>query len=69
MSWCRDHKHVMRKTFQFKIYRKPKVKHLHRLVNLHGKLHNHCIALHKRFAKLKMRDGFEWLRLMDAHDG
>jgi len=27
----------------------PKVANLHRLVNLHGRLHNHCIALHKRF--------------------
>ena len=42
----------MVKTFQFKIYRKPKVKHLHRLVNLHGMLYNHCIALHKKYYKL-----------------
>ncbi len=42
----------MVKAFQFKIYRKPKVARLHRLVNLHGMLHNHCIALHKKYYKL-----------------
>ncbi|MCL5998706.1 MAG: transposase, partial [Chloroflexi bacterium] len=39
----------MVKQFTYKIYRKPKNKHLHRLVNLHALLYNHCIALHKRY--------------------
>jgi len=73
----------MRKTFQYKIYRKPKNKNLHRLINLHGMLYNHCIALHKRYykltgkhlnqyalanhiAKLKTREGFEWIGLMGS---
>ncbi|MCL5996432.1 MAG: transposase, partial [Chloroflexi bacterium] len=68
----------MFKQFTYKIYRKPKNKHLHRLVNLHALLYNHCIALHKRYyrltgkhlnqyalmrhiAKLKLREGFEWI--------
>ena len=49
----------MIKQFVFKIYRnphaaggKPKNKNLHRLVNLHGLLYNHCIALHKRYYRL-----------------
>ena len=71
------------KQFQFKIYSKPKVANLGRLINLHGMLYNHCIALHKRYyrltgkhlnqfglmrhiAKLKDRDGFEWIGLMGS---
>jgi len=42
----------MVKQVQFKIYRKPKNKNLHRLINLHGMLYNHCIALHKRYYRL-----------------
>ncbi|MCL5995467.1 MAG: transposase [Chloroflexi bacterium] len=42
----------MVKQFTYKIYRKPKNKHLHRLVNLHARLYNHCIALHKRYYRL-----------------
>lgn len=42
----------MVKQFQYKIYRKPKNENLHRLVNLHGMLYNHCIALHKRYYRL-----------------
>ena len=50
---------AMIKQFVFKMYRNPhaagglpKNKNLHRLVNLHGKLYNHCIALHKRYYRL-----------------
>ncbi|MCL5994902.1 MAG: transposase [Chloroflexi bacterium] len=42
----------MVKQFTYKIYRKPKNKHLDRLVNLHARLYNHCIALHKRYYRL-----------------
>ncbi|MCL5997192.1 MAG: transposase [Chloroflexi bacterium] len=42
----------MVKQFTYKIYNKPKNKHLHRLVNLHACLYNHCIALHKRYYRL-----------------
>jgi len=40
------------KQFVYKIYSKPKVANLGRLINLHGMLYNHCIALHKRYYKL-----------------
>ena len=73
----------MVKQFQYKIYSKPKNANLHRLINLHGMLYNHCIALHKKYykltgkhlnqyalmrhiAKLKNRDGFEWIGLMGS---
>ena len=73
----------MVKQFQYKIYRKPKNAHLHRLINLHGMLYNHCIALHKRYfrlfgrhlnqyalmrhiARLKARQGFEWIGRMGS---
>ncbi|MCL5999064.1 MAG: transposase [Chloroflexi bacterium] len=47
----------MFKQFTYKIYRKPKNKHLHRLVamRLHARLYNHCIALHKRYYRLTGR--------------
>ncbi|MCL5998267.1 MAG: hypothetical protein M1546_19775 [Chloroflexi bacterium] len=45
----------MVKQFTYKIYNKPKNKHLHRLVNLHALLYNHCIALHKRYYRLTGR--------------
>ena len=51
-TWCMIHYCAMVKMFQFKIYDRPKHAKLHRLVNLHGMLYNHCIALHKRYTRL-----------------
>ena len=42
----------MLKTYQYKIYRRRKNTNLHRLVNLHGVLYNHCIALHRKYFAL-----------------
>jgi putative transposase len=42
----------MIKQFTYKVFDKPKNAKLHRLVNLHGVLYNHCIALHKRYTRL-----------------
>lgn len=36
----------------YKLYRSKKSKHLHRQINVGGAIHNHTIALHKRFYRL-----------------
>jgi putative transposase len=42
----------MRKTFQFKLYRSKRNRHLHRQINIASAIYNHCIALHKRYYRL-----------------
>lgn len=42
----------MRKTYQFKLYRSKRNKHLHQQINLASSIYNHCIALHKRYYRL-----------------
>ena len=38
-----------RQTFMYKLYRSKRSKRLHRQINVGGAIHNHCIALHKRY--------------------
>lgn len=38
-----------RQTFQYKLYRCKRSKRLHRQINVGGAIHNHCIALHRRY--------------------
>ena len=42
----------MRKTFKYELYRSKKSKRLHRQINVGGAIHNHCIALHRRYYRL-----------------
>ena len=42
----------MRKTFQYKLYRSKRNKHLHSQIDLAAEIYNHCIALHKRYYRL-----------------
>lgn len=42
----------MRKTFKYKLYRSKKSQRLHRQINVGGAIHNHCIALHRRYYRL-----------------
>jgi putative transposase len=39
----------MRQTFMYKLYRSKRSKRLHRLINVGGAIHNHCIALSRRY--------------------
>ncbi len=41
-----------RKTFKYKLYRIKRTKRLHRQINVGGAIHNHCIALHRRYYRL-----------------
>ncbi|MGL5871490.1 MAG: RNA-guided endonuclease InsQ/TnpB family protein [Xenococcaceae cyanobacterium] len=43
------------KTYQFKLYRHKRNKHLHRAINAASYIYNHCIALHKRYYRLFKR--------------
>ena len=43
---------AMRKTFTYKLYRSKRTQHLHRQINVGGAIHNHCIALHRRYYRL-----------------
>lgn len=40
------------KTFKFKLYRSERTSFLNRLINVAGRIYNHCIALHKRYYRL-----------------
>ncbi len=42
----------MRKTFKYKLYRSKHTKRLHRQINVGGAIHNHCIALHRRYYRV-----------------
>ncbi len=42
----------MWKTFKYKLYRSKHTKRLHRQINVGGAIHNHCIALHRRYYRL-----------------
>jgi putative transposase len=42
----------MRKTFMYKIYTAKRNVRLHHQINIGGVIHNHCIALHKRYYRL-----------------
>ena len=42
----------MRKTFTYKLYRSKRNRRLHRQINIGGAIHNHCIALHRRYYRL-----------------
>ncbi len=42
----------MHKTFMYKLYRSKRSKRLHRQINVGGAIHNHCIALHRRYYRL-----------------
>lgn len=42
----------MRVTFQFKLYRSKRNRHLHRRINIAAEIYNHCIALHRRYYRL-----------------
>jgi putative transposase len=39
----------MRKTFMYKLYASKRNRHLHRQIHIGGVIHNHCIALHRRY--------------------
>jgi putative transposase len=39
----------MRKTFMYKLYKAKRNKRLYRQINIGGVIHNHCIALHRRY--------------------
>jgi putative transposase len=39
----------MRKTFMYKLYAAERNRHLHRQILIGGVIHNHCIALHRRY--------------------
>jgi putative transposase len=39
----------VRRTYAFQLYRSKHLRHLHRQIDLGGEIHNHCIALHKRY--------------------
>jgi len=39
----------MRKTFMYKLYKEKRNKRLHHQINVGGIIHNHCIALHRRY--------------------
>jgi putative transposase len=39
----------MRKTFMYKLYRCKQSRRLHQMINIGGFIHNHCIALHRRY--------------------
>jgi len=43
---------AMRRTFMYKLYSSKRNKRLHRLINVGGSIHNHCIALHKRYYRM-----------------
>ena len=38
-----------RQTFMYKLYRGKRSQRLHRQINVGGAIHNHCIALHRRY--------------------
>src|SRR5882724_3066104 len=42
----------MRKTFMYKLYKTKRNVRLHYQINIGGVIHNHCIALHKRYHRL-----------------
>ena len=42
----------MRQTFKYKLYHSKCSKRLHRQINVGGAIHNHCIALHRRYYRL-----------------
>ena len=42
----------MLKTYKYKLYSTKKTKHLNRLIDIAFRIHNHCIALHKRYYRL-----------------
>ncbi len=42
----------MRKTFKYKLYCSKRSRKLHRQINVGGAIHNHCIALHRRYYRL-----------------
>lgn len=42
----------MRRTFMYKLYHSRKQQRLHRLINVGGAIHNHAIAVHKRYYRL-----------------
>jgi putative transposase len=39
----------MRKTFMYKLYRCKRSRRLHQMIHIGGIIHNHCIALHRRY--------------------
>src|SRR5262249_39471655 len=42
----------MRKTFMYKLYTAKRNAQLHHQIDIGGVIHNHCIALHKRYYRL-----------------
>jgi hypothetical protein len=42
----------MIKTFMYKLYRSKRNVRLHQQINIGGVIHNHCIALHKRYYRM-----------------
>src|SRR5262249_2662174 len=45
----------MRRTFMYKLYRSKRTWKLHRQINVGGAIHNHLIALHRRYYRLYKR--------------
>src|SRR5713101_8396576 len=45
-TWC------MRKTFMYKLYTAKHNARLHHQINIGGIIHNHCIAIHKRYYRV-----------------
>ena len=42
----------MRRTFMYKLYRSKRTRKLHRMINVGGAIHNHTIALCRRYYRL-----------------
>lgn len=42
----------MRQSYRFKLMASPRLKHLHRAIELAGRIHNHCIAVHRTYYRL-----------------
>ena len=55
----------MRKTFQYKLYRSKRTRKLHRQIHVGGAIHNHAIALHKRYYRRYKK--YVSLYTMQAH--
>ena len=55
----------MRKTFQYKLYRNKRTRKLHRQIHVGGAIHNHVIALHKRYYRRYKK--YVSLYTMNAH--
>src|SRR5690606_40229609 len=42
----------MRQSYRFKLMAAPRLRHLHRLVGVAGRIYNHAIALHRTYYRI-----------------